>query len=209
MPLNINSWLPKVSALGPGARAVVWLQGCDQNCDGCISPEMRPERQETLVEPGELANELMKISGIEGVTVSGGEPLLQAGPLREFLRLLKENGNLNTMVYSGYPIEEIGADPVKRECLRYIDLLVDGPYDKALPQGLWRGSVNQRLLSPTGYFSREQLQLWGDQSENRVEVHLVKNRVVIVGIPSREFLEEFRMGLDQRGIFFDQGDCHE
>jgi anaerobic ribonucleoside-triphosphate reductase activating protein len=209
MELNLNSWLPQVSSLGPGLRSVVWLQGCDKDCDGCISPEMRPRRAEILVDPKRQAKAMINLPQVEGVTVSGGEPLLQAGPLEEFLRFIKENSNLNTMVYSGFTIEEIRAVPARAECLRQIDLLIDGRYDRSLPQVLWRGSSNQRLFSPTGYFSQAQLTLWENTLQNNLEVHLVNNRVLIVGIPDVGFLDQFQQRLKQRGIFFDQGEGHE
>lgn len=80
-----------------------------------------------------------------GITFSGGDPLMQAQALAEILQLLrKEYPQMSIWVYTGYVFEEIKEWPV----LRYIDVLVDGPYEESKRDIslAFRGSLNQRLI---------------------------------------------------------------
>jgi anaerobic ribonucleoside-triphosphate reductase activating protein len=53
-------------ALGPGLRAVVWVQVCCSNCPGCIFPEWIPKQLARLVRPEDLAVELLARQDIGG-----------------------------------------------------------------------------------------------------------------------------------------------
>ena len=85
---------------------------------------------------------------LDGVTLSGGDPLLQPEAMAAFLRLVKERTGQNVWCYTGYTLEECLADPARRECLRWIDTLVDGRYVEALRDLSldFRGSSNQRII---------------------------------------------------------------
>lgn len=203
--ININSWIPYSEALGPGLRAVVWLQGCSRDCVGCISPEMRPNIPVSQVDPIDLARLIIEIPGIDGITVSGGEPFDQPEPLRLFLESIKCLSSLNTMVYSGYKIEELTEDMVKSRCLAYTDLLVDGPFQIELETRLWRGSLNQRFCSPSGHFSNRVLRYWASKVQDKVEFRIHKDRIFTIGIPERTFLDKFRSKLREEGIFMEEG----
>ena len=68
--------------------------------------------------------------------------------LLEFLKFLKEKTKKNIWCYTGYTYEQLLKDPLRAECLKYIDTLVDGPFIMALrdPSLSFRGSTNQRIL---------------------------------------------------------------
>ena len=85
---------------------------------------------------------------LDGITVSGGDPLLRPEAMERFLRQLKERTGRNIWCYTGYTLEECLADPARRACLRWIDTLVEGRYVEALrdPTLLFRGSSNQRVI---------------------------------------------------------------
>ena len=65
-----------------------------------------------------------------------------------FLHRVRERTGQNVWCYTGYTLEECLADPARRECLRWIDTLVDGRYVEALRDLSldFRGSRNQRLI---------------------------------------------------------------
>ena len=92
---------------------------------------------------GILANPLL-----DGVTLSGGDPFFNAEEIFVFLKNLKERTNVNVWCYSGYTYEQLAADPARAPSLKFIDVLVDGPFvDKlANPRLFFRGSANQRIL---------------------------------------------------------------
>jgi anaerobic ribonucleoside-triphosphate reductase activating protein len=127
-------------ANGPGTRFVVWLQGCTLGCVGCFNPATHALGGEEL----EVDEVLARIpAGVDGLTLSGGEPLEQPAATLALLRGARARG-LSTLVFSGFTIEEIRArEPAVLETL---DVLVDGRYvaRERLGTGL-RGSANQRI----------------------------------------------------------------
>jgi len=87
---------------------------------------------------------------LAGITLSGGEPFLQAEPFLELARRAKARG-LSVWAYSGYVWEELMSgvpSEAARELLREVDVLVDGLYVEAEAsyQLKWRGSANQRII---------------------------------------------------------------
>ena len=84
---------------GPGIRYVVFMQGCHLRCGCCHNPDtwaMDGGQEYTAAELVKRAVRFREYFGDEGgVTVSGGEPLLQPGFVSEFFRLSHENG-MNT-----------------------------------------------------------------------------------------------------------------
>lgn len=111
-----------------------------------------------------LAMEI-KMSRPDGLTISGGEPFLQAEMLSELLRLLKKgmNCDVGVIVYTGYTLEELQRMPFAQGLLEQTDLLIDGPYVQELDDGLsLRGSSNQRVIPLTDRYNRpEILSLYG------------------------------------------------
>jgi anaerobic ribonucleoside-triphosphate reductase activating protein len=92
---------------------------------------------------------------LDGITLTGGEPVDQAKALSGLLdQLYTERPDWNTLLYSGYTLEEIlGRDEPARRLLRLTDILVDGPFQKDVPAShSLAGSGNQQVhyLSPRG-----------------------------------------------------------
>ncbi|HHW90448.1 MAG TPA: pyruvate formate lyase-activating protein [Clostridiales bacterium] len=79
---------------GPGIRTVVFMQGCDLRCRYCHNPDTWQRSCGTVYSAQELVDKIIKFKPYfiknGGVTVSGGEPLLQAEFLYEFFELLKK-----------------------------------------------------------------------------------------------------------------------
>lgn len=138
---------PAVRVLGPGVRYVLWVQGCQKRCLGCVAPDSRDMAAGKTIKIDALAWEIA-LSGAEGLTISGGEPFLQAKALSELIRLVHEHRAMDVICYSGYIYEELLARDDARELLAEIDLLIDGPYVQELDDGKGiRGSVNQKLIA--------------------------------------------------------------
>src|SRR6185369_11616162 len=87
--VNVASFTTHTSALGPGIRAVVWVQGCPLHCRGCLAPGWIPFIQSNLMTPTEIL-EKFEIQKIDGLTFSGGEPFEQASGLAELARLARK-----------------------------------------------------------------------------------------------------------------------
>ena len=134
-------------ALGPGLRYVIWVQGCPFHCPHCETPEGRSFEPNTVIGVDELAEDIIACPEIEGITISGGEPLEQADALTELLHKVRQSRpELTVISYTGYRYEELTSENAKAY-LAELDLLIDGPYIHELNdnQGI-RGSSNQRLI---------------------------------------------------------------
>jgi anaerobic ribonucleoside-triphosphate reductase activating protein len=134
----------KSRANGPGERFVIWLQGCTLGCPGCFNPATHTTDAGTSIEVDELIDRA-RAAGVEGVTLSGGEPLQQPDAALAILRGARAAG-LSTLAFSGYTIDEIREQPLGPAILQELDVLVDGRYVASARNaaGL-RGSSNQRI----------------------------------------------------------------
>lgn len=90
---------------GPGLRYVIFLQGCPLRCVYCHNPETWDPAGGTEYAPEELVEKVLRCRSYfgeqGGVTVSGGEPLLQAPFVTELFRQLKEAGIHTALDTSG------------------------------------------------------------------------------------------------------------
>ena len=90
---------------GPGLRYVIFLQGCPLRCVYCHNPETWDPAGGTEYAPEELVEKVLRCRAYfgeqGGVTVSGGEPLLQAPFVAELFRQLKEAGIHTALDTSG------------------------------------------------------------------------------------------------------------
>lgn len=133
-------------ALGPGLRYAIWVQGCPFRCPHCETPEGQSFAPKTLIDVTELAQDIIGRPMIEGITISGGEPMEQAGLLADLLELVQaKRPELNVISYTGYKIEQLISEDALR-FISYLDVLIDGQYihEKNDNKGL-RGSSNQRV----------------------------------------------------------------
>lgn len=149
--LRIMGVYPETISDGYGLRYAVYFAGCEHRCAGCHNPQSHdPAQGELLTDEyfDRICQAVNRNPILDGVTLSGGDPLLFPVAMCRFLRRLKERTGQNIWCYTGYTLEECLADPARRECLRYIDTLVEGRFVAALrdPSLLFRGSSNQRIV---------------------------------------------------------------
>lgn len=82
------------------------------------------------------------------VTFSGGDPMYQPEGFAEVARAIKEKSDKSIWCYTGYTFERLLRNPRQHQLLQYIDVLVDGRFEKELRDEslCFRGSRNQRLI---------------------------------------------------------------
>ena len=95
------------SADGPGVRYIIFLSGCNMRCQFCHNPDtwdIKAGKEYTASQLLKTANRYRPYWGSEGgITVSGGEPLLQIDFLLELFQKAKEMGIHTTLDTSGNP----------------------------------------------------------------------------------------------------------
>ncbi len=145
-------------ANGPGARFVVWMQGCNLGCAGCFNPGTHDAAGGRELAVADIAAQLARAKGIEGLSLSGGEPLQQPAAAAARLDAARALG-LSTLAFSGYGLEELRALPGGPDVLARLDVLIDGRYLAAerLASGL-RGSANQRIHLLTSRYTLAQVE---------------------------------------------------
>lgn len=182
MKLNIYIKERNIKTLGPYNRFGIWVQGCNRSCDGCVARMSHDPRSGTQIDTGALAWEII-LSDTEGITVSGGEPFLQAAALTELITKVKRRRDIGVIIYTGYLLEELSDVDGAADLLSFTDLLIDGPYIRELDDGLsLRGSSNQRVLPLTERY-KDHLDEYGTLSR-QTEVFVHHDNVNIVGIPN-------------------------
>ena len=200
--LNVHDVLPVSCVNGPGRRAVVWVQGCSKRCPGCSNPLTHSHRPHVLFAPKRLAECILTISGIEGLTITGGEPCEQAHAVGRLCRLVRKKG-LSVMLYTGWEYEDICRcdNQAVRDMLNRIDILVDGAFVKCLEDRnlLWRGSSNQQIRFLTDRYSLDCL-LWKNQLQ--VEGQLTpRSCLQVTGFPGKSDIKVLTERLaDEAGI---------
>ena len=142
MQLNLAHLLPRSAANGPGERFVVWVQGCSIRCPGCWNPDTWSSEPRVQMSVDDLVAEILATRGIEGVTLTGGEPFEQAPVLASLCRRLRPHG-LSVMAFTGYRLPELVAS-AQVELLNLCDIVVAGRYvrTRRVVDQLWRGSSN-------------------------------------------------------------------
>ena len=97
------------------------------------------------------------------VTFSGGDPLYSAETIIPLAHAVKEAG-YNLWCYTGFTFEDLQAHgtPAQRELLKYVDVLVDGPFIEALRDItlIFRGSSNQRLIDVAATLAKGEITLY-------------------------------------------------
>lgn len=134
---------------GDGLRVVLWVAGCEHHCKNCQNPiTWNPKGGLKFGEDEEQEIfEQLEKDYISGITFSGGDPLhpLNRGAVTKLIVRIKKLFPYKTIwIYTGYVYESISWMSV----MKYIDVLVDGPYIEALRDTNlhWVGSSNQRVI---------------------------------------------------------------
>lgn len=139
-------------ANGPGVRASIFVSGCRFNCKGCFNKEAQDFNYGNIYtkEVEDKFMEYIKDDNVKGVSILGGEPLMQTmdDSLLNLLKRIKKESNKEIWMWTGFVYETAILDEKRKEILNYIDVLVDGQFDesKKVLNLKFRGSTNQRII---------------------------------------------------------------
>ncbi|MFE6745350.1 4Fe-4S cluster-binding domain-containing protein [Kitasatospora purpeofusca] len=198
-----------VTSLGPGRRLGIWFQGCTLACPGCMSRHTWEAAggRELTVERFTALWRAALADGLDGLTVSGGEPLEQPAALAALLAAAdaerRRAGNpADLLVYTGWEPEELAADPATAAALDGADAVITGRYRAGQPTRLaWRGSANQQLTTRTA-LGRERYAPYLDHRPERPElqVRVSEGEVRVIGVPRPGDLGRIERDLVRRGV---------
>jgi anaerobic ribonucleoside-triphosphate reductase activating protein len=195
-----------VTALGPGRRLGVWVQGCSLACPDCMSQHTwDPDGgQETHLTTVVAAWRAGLADGADGVTISGGEPLQQPGITTLLQALADERDRLrpeaDILLYTGYTERE-----ARRRCpdaLALADAVITGRYAVARPTRLvWRGSANQQLIPLTSRGNARYLPYVDSEPEHPpIQVGRNGADVWLIGVPRSGDLARLDRAVSDAGV---------
>lgn len=161
MKININDVVNDSIVDGVGLRYTIFVQGCHRHCDGCHNPQTHDPDDRHLVEVESLIEQAKKNPLIDGITISGGEPMEQAPAVFELAKRAKQEG-LTVWLYTGYHFSKLLDFDIVRRNLKYIDVVVDGPFIKELQsyEARFRGSTNQCIIDVQRSLEKGDTVLW-------------------------------------------------
>ena len=167
MQIRLAGVEPESIVDGPGYRLAVFVQGCPHHCPGCHNPATHDFSGGTLRDTAEITAMQGKNPLVRGVTLTGGEPMMQAAALCEIARAARERG-MSVWCYTGYTLEALlkEQNPDRMRLLALVDVLVDGPYiahERSLDL-LYCGSRNQRLIDMPATLSAGEVRLYVPQA---------------------------------------------
>ena len=166
------------TVLGKGKRFILWVQGCYKRCFNCMAADSWDINKGELIDIKDIAQKINSAK-IDGITISGGEPFLQAKELSYLLDLVDKD--LDVMVYTGYSFNELSKKEHK-ELLSKIDLLIDGEYIDELNEDTpLIGSSNQKVY----VFSQKGKRLLEHMKalkKREIEVIVKDKEVFVIGV---------------------------
>ena len=105
--MQIHAKIACSSVNGPGNRAVIFVQGCSLRCPGCQNPKTHKFGPGERRSPFALADWVKGLEGIEGLTLSGGEPLEQLDDGLDMLVHEVKEAGLSVGLFTGYTEQEL------------------------------------------------------------------------------------------------------
>jgi anaerobic ribonucleoside-triphosphate reductase activating protein len=201
----IHSKMDSSSVNGPGNRAVLWFQGCSLACKGCWNPETHAFHERNRISIGDIQDWITNLKDVEGITLSGGEPMQQAPYLYVLVAWIREHRpDLTIGMYTGYNLKELengtfkwksaedadwqrGSKQLWAAIKEHLDFAVTGRYIESVAchDEPLRGSRNQEVVFFTDRYKES------DLSQQMAEISVDMDALIqITGYPTVEFLEE-------------------
>lgn len=207
--IRINRVHYPVRVLGPGKRLGIWLQGCSNACKGCLAKDTWDAESGTVVKIAELVAEYRHLAanGVDGITISGGEPFEQPEALETLLRELHKwtdvlASPVDYLCYSGKSYSELQKHS---EILRLLDTIIPEPLIVELPGKPLRGSDNQPVVTLTE-LGAKRYEVHTDESRQQLNkcIQFVMEgdgSVSFIGIPERGDMQKLVEICKTHGVF--------
>lgn len=180
MPETINIWKMQHRnyVSGPGCRFVIWVQGCLLACPGCWNKHTWDFSKRNEVTVDVLFSKIAAEKKLDGLTLTGGEPFLQAKNLIPLVERVKKDLSLNIQIFTGYELAELSKRYPKR-LLSLADIVVAGRFDASMPNN------NQKVyeINDTKW----------EFNNTDVEIEIGEmGEMVVTGYPTDELIRDIR-----------------
>ena len=107
MKIRLAAYLQPDSIVdGEGIRTVIWTQGCPHHCFGCQNPQTQDFKGGAEVDIEEVKDIIDGLKGQDGITFSGGDPMVQPAACAEIAKYARTKG-YNIWCYTGYDYETL------------------------------------------------------------------------------------------------------
>lgn len=161
---NIHSIESFGTVDGPGIRYVIFMQGCPMRCAYCHNPDTWQLGVGEEYSESELLEDIVKYKRyIDGITVSGGEPLMQIDFLIDLFKIVKDNGLTTCLDTSGILFDKNNPQFVEKldKLLTFCDLVIlDIKHiDDEKHRGL-TGFSNKNVLEFAKYIDSKNIKIW-------------------------------------------------
>ena len=137
-------------ANGPGIRTSIFVTGCGLNCKNCFNKEYQDPNfgEKWTIDTSNEIIEYLSKDEVAGLTILGGEPFDSAEELTVIVKDIRKHIDKSIWIYSGHSFEKLVKDPISKNLLKEVDVLVDGPFIEAKKdlKLKFRGSSNQRII---------------------------------------------------------------
>ena len=185
--MYIDRILYPISTLGPGNRLVIWTKGCKKHCKNCANPELWNIGNSINISVDEISKIIVNIhreNPIDGITISGGDPLEQVDELIHLLEKLQDITD-DILVYTGFQYSELRRTWDKNIINKLEDnigVLIDGPYIEELNDDslTLSGSKNQNII----YFNKRLEDSYEEyiKQGRKIQNVYMGNRLISVGM---------------------------
>ncbi len=180
-----------VTTLGPGNRLVIWTTGCSKKCKGCMATELQTQHPTDYIDNEKLIRiiaDILSTHDVDGITISGGDPLEQADDICAVLPTIKMLCD-DILMYTGYEYNEVKCllNDVQLNIINdNVSVLVDGRYVDELNNSIsaLRGSTNQNII----FLQDKHRKRYEDYISDgrKIEYRLSGNSALLIGILNRK-----------------------
>ena len=160
---NIHSIETCGTVDGPGIRFVIFMQGCPLRCQYCHNPDTWQTDTNKLMTVDEI---MQKYDGVKefvrsgGITVTGGEPLLQIDFVTELFKIAKSREIHTALDTSGITFNPENTENINN-LLKYTDLvLLDIKHIDDAEHKKLTGASNKNILAFAQFLSEKQIPVW-------------------------------------------------
>ena len=165
---------------GNGCRYIIWLQGCRFYCKACWNKQTWHFKKNKILSIDQILNDIKKQPNLQGITLTGGEPLLQANELIKLIQLIKQQTSLELHIFTGFEQAE-NKTANQQKLINFADTIVFGRFDTNIENNNQQ-VINQKSKS-SWQFNNTDIEIEIDEDLN----------IVLTGYPTDKLINQIKI----------------